>query len=367
MKSGALLCCALAAAALCCTSSRVPPMEESVLRALRDRGGGTHWVLPFALSPEMRSWVHEKVPEGIDPGTRLEALLHALLAEGGVAIAYDRAFTGTAEEVFAERRANCLAFTHLFVGMARELGLAVYYLRVHDIDRFSKEGDLIVASGHITAGFGPPNRRRILDFTEQPVGEYRDIEQVMDTTAVALFYSNRGAEYLRQAKAEEALGWLEPATRIDPELATAWVNYGVALRRNGKLAPAEAAYRRALEADPRESGAYQNLAALLDLRGQTEEAAGLLALAAQARNRNPFSYLALGDLALRQHHLADAERFYRRAAQLGPKEAEVQAALGELALANGAPRQAKKLLRRATEIDPGNPRVQRLARSLAAI
>jgi len=321
-------------------------------------------VVPFEPSAEMRAWVHENVPKLGRPNERLQALLDQLLDREGVRLDYERGSTATAQEVWSTGRANCLSFTHLFIGLARELDLDVYYLRVSDLSRYERQGDLAVASEHVVAAFGPPNRRHILDFSDRPVIEYRDTLMISDRTAVALYYSNLGANLLREGRNDEALSSLELATRIDPELVDGWVNRGVALRRAGRVHEAERSYRRALEVDPRAVIAYNNLASLLDQVGRHDEASKLLALTDRADNRNPFSYLALGDLALAQGRLDEAGRFYRRALRLLPDQPEPMAAMGMAALAEGDRREAERWLRRARKAGGEDARVERLARSL---
>lgn len=366
MRRFLLLAFLVATLAACASAPKVETFEQSVQRQLTERGLAPGSVeLPFALDDEMRRWAHEQVAASSrQPAELADELLTALLSRSGLDLLYQSGHTGTAREVFTTKTANCLAFTHLFVGMARELGLAVYYLRVDDLQRFDREGDLVIASGHVTAGFGPPQQRRILEFSELPIRDYKQIRQIDELEAVAMFYSNRGAELLRQGDEPGALPWLETAVRIDPELSQAWVNLGVAQRRAGQMARAEASYRRALEADPETLAAYQNLAALLQLDKRGEEAAALLALTDRRSNRNPFSYLALGDLALHEKRRAEAVRYYRRALRLDPRSAEPLAAMGAWALAGDEVRDAKRWLRRAQKIDAANDRVTALAASL---
>jgi len=323
-------------------------------------------VVPFEPNAEMRAWAHETVPKLGRPNERLQALLDQLLSRGGTTLDYERGSTATAQEVWATGRANCLSFTHLFIGLARELDLDVYYLRVSDLSRYERQGDLAVASEHVVAAFGPPNRRHILDFSDRPVIEYRDTQRISDRTAVALYYSNLGANQLREGRNDEALVNLGLATRIDPDLVDGWVNRGVALRRAGRTAEAERSYRMALEIDPRAVIAYNNLASLLDQIGRHDEASKLLALTDRADNRNPFSYLAPGDLALAQGRLDEAGRFYRRALRLQPDQPEPMAAMGLAALAEGDRREAERWLRRARKAGGEDARVERLARSLDA-
>lgn len=336
---------------------------RQVADTLEDRG--VHEVVvPFELSPEMREWARSKVSRGASQRARLHVLIEHLLGDKGLGIDYDNSGTGTAQEAFESANANCLSFTHLFAGMAREVGVPVFFLEVKDIEEYSKEGDLIVHSDHIAIGFGPAHDMTLIDFAVEEGTKYRRIRVIDDLTAVALFYSNRGAEHLRRGELEVALEWSESAVRAEPMLAASWINYGVALRRMGRMEKAEEAYRHALELDPGQFAAYQNLAALLRLRGQNEEALELLSLADRSANRNPFSYLALGDLSVRHGRVEEAERFYRRAVRLDREEAEPLAALGLLHHDFGDERQARRLLKKARRIDPTEPRVEQLAAAL---
>lgn len=366
-RTALLSCLAGALLALGCASSQGPAGTGELKRTLHSRGlDPSSVVIPFEISDEMRAWAHAQVPDGTPQEQRLDKLLAAMLDPGRLQLRYEAGRTVTAREAFETRRANCLAFTSLFVGLARELGVPAYYLDVEDIERFEKEGDLMVVSGHVSAGFSVGGGKvKILDFSPAGAPAYRRVNHVTDLRAVALYYSNRGAEALRAGKSDEALEWLRKAVAIDPDFGGGWVNLGVALRRQGDTAAAEAAYRKALEADPQTSSAYSNLASLLRTRGQDAEAERLLALATNVDRRNPFSYLALGDLSLSQGRLEEARRFYRKALRLHQEDAEVFAALGMVALASGDPGEARKWLRRAESTDRENARVRQLGDRLA--
>ncbi len=346
-----------------CASSG--PIVQDLQGTLRSRGlDPAAVVVPFALTDEMRVWVHAQIPEKTPVEERLDLLLAALLDPERLRIQYEARATGTAAEVFQNRRANCLAFTSLFVGLAREVGVPVVYLDVDDVERFEKEGDLVVVSGHVSAGFNTGHALKILDFSQAPATEYRRVQPISDLTAIALYHSNRGAEALRHGRNEVALEWLRKAVAIDPELGGAWINYGVALRRSGKSPEAEAAYRKALEVDPNALSAYQNLSALLRLKGQEKEADDLLAVSSRLGSRNPFIYLTLGDLSFSHGRMEEARRFYRRALRLYRDNAEPYAAMGLLSLAQGDTGDAAKWLRKAASIDQENDRVKQLAHRL---
>lgn len=358
-----LVFCVLATG--CATQRLGVKMQNELQDQIRDRGlDPAKVVIPFSPTDEMRAWLAKEVPTSTRGDIQLNWLLQSLLNRATSPLTYVPGHTGTAVEVFDSGRANCLGFSQLFVALARELDLPVYLLRVSDLQSFEREGDLIVASAHITAAFGTPDRRRILDFAQRPVRAYRWVEEISDLTAVALYYSNRGAEELRDGNTDAGLGLLRTSVQLDPELAEAWINLGVAERRTGDLGAAEAAYRQALEVDPSMVTAYQNLSALLRMTGREQEAEDLLALVDRSGNRNPFSYIALGDLSLRLGRVEEAGRFYRRAVRLDPTQAESEAALGHWALAAGRTREAQKHLRKAQQIDPKNSRVDDLAKRL---
>lgn len=353
------------ATVLGCTSTGTREVGERALRSELERRGVSRVVAPFALSEEMAEWARGAVAETLRED-RLDRLVEAVTDPSLLGVRYGLGHTGSAAEVFEERTANCLSFTQMFVGMARELDLAAYFVEMAHVESFERSGDLIVVSDHVAAGFGPRHAMRIIDFGLRQEDENWRANPISDLTATALFYSNRGAEALRAGLLDDAVTWLEDAVRIDPERASAWVNLGVAQRRSGRAEAAEASYRRALEIDPRGGSALANLAVLLRMNGRTDESEELLRLAAAARTRNPFTYVALGDLSLRYGRLNEAERFYNQARRLGPDEAAPAAALGEVLLRRGERRAAEKLLRRAQRLQPdGGQRIDRLARLLA--
>ena len=355
-----------AALALACASTGVRETGENALLRELGRREVNRALVPFALNDEMAAWVHEAVGAA-ERDKRLDRLVEAVTETSMLGVEYKAGHTGSAVEVFESRIANCLAFTQMFVGMARELDLAAYFVEVSHVENFEREGDLIVISDHVAVGFGPRHAMRLIDFGLREDERGFRVSPISDLTATALYYSNRGAEALRAERLDEAVAWLEDAVRIDPELASAWANLGVAQRRSGRTDQAESSYRQALVVDPGLSSALVNLAVLLRLNGRTAEADDLLLMADVKRNRNPFTYIALGDLSLRYGRLDEAERFYSRARRLGPDEAAPAAALGEVLLRRGERKAAEKLLRRAQRLEPeGDRRIDRLVRLLAA-
>ncbi len=343
-----------------------PDTRELLVQELRGRGLDPLAVtLPFELTDSMRRWAHEIAPPRLSHQQKLDRLVEGLLDSDQLDLEYTWGHTGTAIEVFEQQQANCLAFTNLFLGMAREVGVPVHFLAVKDVASYRKADDLVVVSDHIAVGYGRRMEITVYDFSEQPSDkELESLRRISDLTAIAMYHSNRGAEALQLGKVEESIGWLETAVKLDPELANGWINLGVSRRRGGDVSGAEDAYKRALELDPRVYSAYQNLSSLLYFVGRSHEAGGYQQVLRKAPTRNPYTFLALGDLSFNGGRLDEARRFYRRAANLSRDDAESFAALGEVAAVTGDLRTARKMLRKARKIDLGNQRAARLAQRI---
>ncbi len=369
LTAGALLLAAVVAG--CISTAQVPGSSAGDLQAqIQQRGlDPSQLLLPQQLSPEAREWlVSTEAGGSAEQGhhQRLQILLENLTGPDGPAITYASTRTGTAEEVFASGKANCLGFMNLFIGMAREMGISAFFLAIDDVSSFRREGDLVVVADHVAAGFGTRKSMLVLDFTTDHPPDYDEVHPLSDLEAMAHFYSNRGAEQLRDGFPEEALDWLTKAVQLAPALATSWTNLGVARRRTGDLEGAEDAYRQALELDPQDTSAYYNFAALLRLRGEVKRARDLLALTDRLDNLNPYNYLNLGDWSLEAGDFSAASHFFHRALRLAPSDAEPYAALGALEVASGNRSRARRWLRKARRRNPDGARVRHLETVLSA-
>lgn len=342
------------------TSVEISPEDQdapSFSKAIQPDGS-----IPFEVDEDMRQWVLDEVGRTGSRGEKLTRLLEALVGTRGLDITYNAGRTGTAREVFTTGVANCLGFTHLFVGLGRELGVDVEYVRVHDVQRIERQGAYVVVSGHVSAGYNTGPEYQVLDFSELPADDYRHVEVMEDQSVIALHHVNRGAELMLDGRWQEAKPWLDRGIELDPELPEGWVNLGVYLRRNGQPEKAEAAYRRAMDLDPNFTTPYQNLAALmLPDPDRRDEALELLDIAVQNNARNPYLFLSLGDLARDHGRLEIAGDYYKRAMKLAPREAETIAAMGLWAEQVDKERKAQRLLRKARKLDAEHPRVEILA------
>ena len=351
-----LLSTVLTAILLAIPAAARKPLE--LREVIRERGlDPAEIIQPLLVTEEMRSWALGRVSRSAPDETQLKILLDSLRTSEDLGFEYERGYTGTAEEVFASGKYNCLSFSMLFVGLARSLGLPAYFLNVKQAEAYEKQGDLVVLTRHITAGYGFVKDRTILEFDIGAEINYLLAEPLTDLEALALFYSNRGTELLRAGDGKEAHEMLKIATTLGPKISQSWINFGVVHRRLGQMQEAEEAYLKALEVEAGNATAYENLATLLRLRGERDAAGQMLEMLTRRKNRNPFTFLALGDLNLEEGRLEEAGSFYRRALRLAKDEAETHAAMGQWALASGKREKARDWLRRARNLDTHNARM----------
>jgi Flp pilus assembly protein TadD len=295
---------------------------------------------------------------------RFERLLELVQARDGLGLVYDPDATLTAAEVFETRRYNCLGFSHLVIALARELGLDAFYLEASGIERYSRHGDLVVLSGHVTVAWDDGPVRRAVELIYGPRVNLSQGRKITDERAQALHHVNLGGVRLREGDVNGALPHLVTGVRLGPDTADAWLNLGVALRRRGRLDAAEAAYRRAIAAEPAATAPYDNLYGLLLLRRRADAAAEVLKVVESGGRRNPWLLLSLGDTSLAAGDTAGALRFYKRAYTAAPEEAAPAAALAGWHLAKGSEGRARRWWRRAAERDPREPRLEPLAAPL---
>ncbi len=286
------------------------PLDES----RREQPAAGEVLEPLAVDAEMRRWLESAVGRQAGPEQRLAKLAVALL-EGrpGLREVPFPEPTPTAVEAFRSRSANCVGFALLFVALAREMDAPAFFAVVPQRrDRLTR-GDLQVVEDHLAAGVFTGGRLVLYDLGGRIRRPPRAARPVSDLTALSVFQSNRGAELLAAGRLPDAVTRLELAIKLDPELAAAWVNLGVARRRSGDLARAEYAYRRALELDPRQPGARDNLVNLLHLHGRLEEARSLEAGSERA---DPLAALSRAAARLERGELKAARSLYRRALAL---------------------------------------------------
>jgi tetratricopeptide (TPR) repeat protein len=240
------------------------------------------------MDQRMLAFLDEHVNREHGREDKLRQLLVAIITAGEFGLVYDET-TRTAQETFDTRLGNCLSFTNMFVAMARELGINVYFQEIENPPNWSLHGDNYVISRHVNVlvNLGAGDTKQV-DFNIDDFQGNHDRQQISDERALAHYYTNVGTEYLQRNMLLEALRYFRKAIATDDEFAPAWSNLGALYSHAGHYDYAEAAYLQALTINPRELVAMSNLGQLHEYLGQVDLANRYNKQSKRHRMRNPY-------------------------------------------------------------------------------
>ena len=308
-------------------------------------------IYPFDATPEMQNWAQE-VMEGagsVGPLKRLRILQTALFDREHFDFEYDSLLTLSGQQAFAQRRGNCMAFTALFISLARSLGIPTVLVSVQKVPDVQRVDGLVIVNRHVVAGYRGPNELNLFDFYVTSSAPPIHQRIISDVRASAMHHTNSGGAALRAGDLVEARRHFDLSVRLAPEWAPGWVNLGVVNYREGWTAEALTAYAKALEAEPSNSSALTNIAGIHRDQGH-DEAARTAMIAAARKTRNPFTLIAIADIEMHNGNLGKARSYLRRARWWFSSEPEVYAAMARLARIEGDGKAVRRHLMRAAEL-----------------
>lgn len=221
------------------------------------------------LSPEMIAFLEEEVDIVRDRRGQLTRLGWAVIESGRFELSYDES-TGTAIETFENRKGNCLAFTNMFIAMARYLGIDAVFQEVNLSPAWSMTGQSYIFNQHMNVyvklhqGF-----HQVIDFNQFDLDVEHDSRLITDERARAHYFNNIGVEEMLAGNSTLAYLNLKESLRRDKTYAPAWINMGILHRREGLYRWAEAAYFQALELEPGNLMALSNLTSLYRVQGMS--------------------------------------------------------------------------------------------------
>ena len=320
----------------CVTAPAAPPLSLSATLLQDSLFPGTTEVPGaqqiFAMSPAMRAYAETELSAVIRQTDPRRALIDALY-KSPLRLAYDTSLTRNAAEAFEARAGNCLSLVIMTASFARHLGLPISFQAVQVDDFYTRNGDLVLASGHVNLQLASPPRRlsvsRVddttltVDFMPQDGLRGQRSRPIGADTIVAMYLNNRAAELLVEGHTAQAYPWARAALLTDPAFASAANTLGVIYRRAGHANPAEVAFAHALAIDPDSTGALGNLVRLLDGQGRGAESAPLAARLARLQPEPPFHHFDLGRQALEAGRAAEARDHFLRELRLQPDQHEV--------------------------------------------
>jgi len=274
---------------------------------------------PLDISPEIRSYLDNKVHRNDAPMLRLQELVSTVFQDRDLNFTYSLE-TRNAIETFSARNGNCLSFTILFIAMARHVGLDARFREVEIAPTWSKNGQFVNLNLHVNAGVFIDGLAYAIDVF--PVINRIEIgaRPVPDERGLAHYYNNLGANELGKGNLDGAELWLRKALEVDPTTVGVWINLGAAQSQARQLKEAEKCYRKALELEPGNQAAMGNLAGLYELTGRSQEAKRLQAKIKQFREKNPYHHFNLGQQAYADGRYEESLVHYKKALKLKARE-----------------------------------------------
>jgi tetratricopeptide (TPR) repeat protein len=225
---------------------RVPDLRDSLAEA------------PFIVGPEDIAKADARMREAPRGPDRVRALVQSLSAAQpeGFGLQYHWLASASAQQTLESGAGNCVALASVLVGLGRGLGWPIYYAIARArLPETREYQEVTFVSDHMVVIVAAKSFQMIIDFTGQ-VGELYDVVPIDDLTAYAHLINNIAGQHIAQieGKATEedwriALQGFELASQIQPDLARAWNNRGIALTRLARYEEAQIAYERALSLD----------------------------------------------------------------------------------------------------------------------
>lgn len=326
----------------------------------------------LAMSPEMAEFVESRVKPAGSQSEQLKQLADAVMRSGEFSLAYEDT-TGTAAETFESRRGNCMAFTNMFVTMARYLGLDAGFQEVEVPPTWSKSGDSFLYSQHINVYIDlKQGRWREVDFNIYDFDHDMETRMVSDSRARAHYFNNVGAELMLEGETGPAYAHFRQSLFEDIAYRPAWINLGVLHRREGLPEYAEAAFVEALRqggarryrlsdqtfdvgwmpsrTDVTSLLAMSNLASLYEEQGRSELAAQYFYKVHSHRMKNPYYRYEMAQLAFAEGDYQSAIDDLKFAIRRHRNESEFYYLLSFSYMMEGNDAVARKWMKKAGDI-----------------
>jgi Tfp pilus assembly protein PilF len=264
------------------------------------------------VSPEMADFVADIGGAGHFDSVRFRRLMRKLVRNGFFIDQYDRDATYSAAQTFAIRKGNCLAYTNMFIALAREAGLDAKYQLVDTQPTWDVESGFLVRNNHVNVileGLRAPGNTVsdiTVDFNIVRVAQDVPRKTISDAYAESMFHGNLAVEQLHKRDPKTAFAYLKRALMTEPDNIDVWNNLGVLYSMLDQPNLAQQTYEIALSLNSRNRTAVAGLAKTLLQQGKFEEADHYADLAMKYQNRNPYYHYAIAEQAFHNDAFEDA-------------------------------------------------------------
>jgi Flp pilus assembly protein TadD len=315
----------------------------------------------FSLDDEMLAMVEKKLKPERDIKVRASKLLHHIFKKEDKSLAYSTNANLTAREAYQSNTANCMSLTILAYVLAKEANLTVNFQSIDIPEYWVRNGQYSMLTGHVNLLITKPkspskfvfldNGLLEIDFDPFAIKKSFPKKIISKERILAMFYNNKGAQFLANNSYDEAYAYLKAATEADPGFSSVWGNMGILYRVTGHSLFAENTYRYAVELNKDNLTALKNLSMLLGWQGKLEEMSRIDRELLIKRINNPFYHALLADEASFNGDNEKAVKHYKRAIKLDKKNHEFYYGLAKVYYRMSSFVLAKKAIRTALRLN----------------
>jgi tetratricopeptide (TPR) repeat protein len=320
---------------------------------------------PIAVDPAIAAEVEEAVGRGGTPAYRMGRLTRYLNKRG---FAYEANKSLTADEAFKARRGDCMAYTNLYLGLARCLGVHAFFIHIDEARNYYERDGMYFVSSHMAVGCAAQYYTVIVDFTEQK-SEYALAlyDQVDDTTAAGLFYNNLAVDHMLAGDLGYAESLLRYLLTTLPSLKEAQNNLGVILMRQERFEEALRLYQDAILKHPDYQSLYTNAVQAAKGAGERELATELQAQGERFLRRDPFFIFNQGLALYEKKDYDGAMAEFNKILSRQPKSPVLFAWIAKVELSRGRVKEGIQAFERAQSLAPFLPMLKALRRDFPAL
>jgi tetratricopeptide (TPR) repeat protein len=316
---------------------------------------------PFKLDPEIKAKAEDVVGLRGDSVERMQRLRDFLSSPRELGFKY-RAATYNANEAYRARGGDCMAYTLLFVALARDLGLPVHVVHVSEVKNYYEKEGWFFVSSHVAVGFSSGAGATVIDLSKEVKKEWQlsMYESIDDSAATALFYNNVAVDHMMQGDLKGAEQMLSFLHRREPAVIELTNNLGVLLNREHRYRESLTLLELGIANKPSYGPFYTN--AIHAARGAklAELATDLERRGQKVAESDPFFLFARGMAAYEHDDFAFAARELERAADAKPDSPIILGWLTRAYFAGGDREHGRGAFERARRIAPNDPVVRDL-------
>lgn len=332
--AGAIVGLAASLALLACAPKpadvRIATLDE-LLQGGREQGLALE--SPFAVDPAIAAEVEQAVGRAGTPTDRMRRLTRYINQRG---FNYEANRSLTANEAFTARQGDCMAYTNLYLGLARVLKVPAFFVHIDEARNYYERDGLNFVSSHMAVGCALQQYTVIVDFTEQK-SEYALAlyDAVDDATAAGLYYNNVAVDALLAGDVTSAEKLLAYLLKVLPHLKESRNNLAVILMRQGRFPEALSVLQDALARHPEYQPLYTNAAQAARGSGRADLAKQIEAQGEHFLRQDPFFVFNQGVALYQKKDYAGALAEFHKILSRQPKSPMLYAWIAKVQLSAG--------------------------------